>query len=107
MLETTIPAGSSLSGSPEPEVLPSTKALVCFLAPREFYRSTIVSTSEVFVGPDCRTERDASRIRALATSSGSYDLREVAAQLPAAQQPELILVKADATGRNQPHHLDA
>jgi glycosyltransferase involved in cell wall biosynthesis len=89
-----------------PEVLPSMNALVCFLAPRAYYRETIVSTGEIFVGPDCQTTSSEERYRTIQSPDTPYDIRELVNQLPATQKPDLILVKADSTGRNQPRHLD-
>src|SRR5689334_14807631 len=94
-------------GGAAADVWPSMNALVCFQAPREYYRPIIVSTNEIFCGPDCRTVEENGRIRSVQSPSTAWDMRELVAQLPAGQKPDLILVKVDATGRSQPRHLDA
>jgi glycosyltransferase involved in cell wall biosynthesis len=110
MLHTTMSTGSSLPPPGSSPGFPSLQALVCFRGRRERYRETIVSTGEVFCGPDHvppAAGAEGEDLRALRSPAGAYDLAELAGRLPAARRPELILVQADATGRNQPRHLDA
>ena len=97
------------TGHTSPDVdpsIPSPVTLLCFLAQREAYRPVIVSPREIFCGPDCETEWDGQLSRSIKTPVGVYDIAEVLQKLPTAQHPELLIVKADATGRNFPVNLD-
>lgn len=93
------------SAAQAPAAWPSLNALVCALSPRDAYRRTILSTSEIFCGPDCRDERAGERVRTFPTPAGEYDLAALVRALPPEQRPELLVVKADATGRNFPSNL--
>ena len=84
---------------------PSINALLCFLSRRETYRSTIISTNEVFCGPDCETNSHRGKYRTINTPAGAYDIEEIVARLPQSQKPEFVIVKADATGRNFPFNI--
>ncbi len=84
---------------------PSFNALVSFLSSRDSYRPTIISTAEVFCGPDCETTMDADKYRTIKSPPGVYDIKPFIEQLPSHQTPELVVVKADATGRNFPINL--
>src|SRR5882672_5613096 len=57
----------------------------------------------------CGPERPDRQYRGLTTSLktplGRYDLAEQIARLPVEQQPELVVVRADATRRNRPANL--
>lgn len=86
-------------------VLPSPQALLFFLAHQDAYRKPIFSPHEIFCGPDTDTREASGRMQALRTPAGSFDINAVIAQLPAAQKPEIVVVKADATGRNFPRGL--
>jgi tetratricopeptide (TPR) repeat protein len=86
--------------------MPSLAVLVCH--PGSGHRpSPAVSSNEICCGPDLETVVREGRYRSLATPIDSYDLRAVAAALPEAQRPELIVVATDGTGRQQPRNLDA
>jgi len=84
---------------------PSFNALVSLLSPRDNYRPTIISTEEVFCGPDCETTMDADKYRTIKSPVGVYDIGQIAERLPPSQTPQLVAVKADATGRNFPINL--
>lgn len=83
----------------------SPRALLFFLAPRGNYRSILFSANEVFCGPDTETRRVQGRLATLKTAVGSFDVADVLRELPADQYPEIVVVKADATGRNLPRNL--
>ena len=85
--------------------LPAPPVLLFFLAPQTNYRQPLFSAHEVFCGPDATTERTPGLVRALQVPAGSFDVGDVLRELPAAQQPELVIVKADATGRCLPSNL--
>ncbi|GGA40202.1 hypothetical protein CYANOKiyG1_58420 [Okeania sp. KiyG1] len=85
----------------------STKVLISFLAPRNIYRETIISSQEVFCGPDCETTFEGQNYRTINTPVGKYDIGEIIQQLPQSQQPELLIVKADSTKRNFPVNLQS
>ncbi len=86
---------------------PSFNALVSFLSSRDNYRPTIISTAEVFCGPDCETTMDTDEYRTIKSPAGVYDIEQIAKRLPSSQTPQLVAVKADATGRNFPINLQA
>jgi glycosyltransferase involved in cell wall biosynthesis len=98
-----------------PEVEPSAlaakpsarRALLFFLSNQASYRSPLFSTEEIFCGPDATAAVHGGKVRALKTTVGSHDVRATLAQLPPEQQPEFIVVKADATHRNYPRNLSA
>jgi glycosyltransferase involved in cell wall biosynthesis len=83
------------------------KALLFFLAHQRTYRTPLFSTQEVFCGPDTDASSQDGRVRSIRTEPGSFDVQEILRQLPAEQQPEVLVVKADATGRNLPRNLAA
>ncbi len=85
--------------------LPSPHALLFFLSHQDTYRKPLISRKEVFCGPDTATRIAAGRVFALKTPVGSFDVGEVADLLPSSQQPEIVIVKADATNRNLPRGL--
>jgi predicted O-linked N-acetylglucosamine transferase (SPINDLY family) len=84
---------------------PNPRALLFFLSPQESYRQPLFSSEEIFCGPDTETRNVAGRAKSLKVPVGSFDVRDVVRTLPASQQPELVIVKADATGRNLPRNL--
>ncbi len=102
-------ASTLLDAPPAPSaVTPSQRrALLFFLSAQEAYRRPLFSPDEIFCGPDAASRRENGRIRALRTEGAACDVRKIMAQLPAEQQPDLVVVKADATGRNFPRNLSA
>jgi glycosyltransferase involved in cell wall biosynthesis len=83
------------------------RALLFFLSAQQAYRSPLFSPNEIFCGPDTPPRLVEGRVRALRTAAGSFDIREILRRIPAEQQPDFLVVKADATGRNLPRHLSA
>jgi glycosyltransferase involved in cell wall biosynthesis len=81
-------------------------ALVFLLGPRALYRRHLVSTREIVCGPDMETTFTNGRLATLNVPVGRHDLRKIVEWLPADQKPELVVVKADASWRNLPTHLD-
>jgi hypothetical protein len=81
-------------------------ALVFLLGPRALYRRHLVSTREIVCGPDMETTFANGRLTTLNVPAGRHDLRKIVDWLPADQKPELVVVKADASWRNLPTHLD-
>lgn len=79
--------------------------LIFFLSPREAYRPIMFSTNEIFCSPDCQTTSSNGVVKTIQSQAGVFDIRQVINQLPPNQQPELIVVKTDATGRNFPINL--
>jgi glycosyltransferase involved in cell wall biosynthesis len=96
-----------------PPLAPSTarlfqrRALLFFLSGQETYRQPLFSREEIFCGPDATTRREGGRTLTVRTEEGSCDVRKILAQLLKNEQPEFVVVKADATGRNFPRHLAA
>ena len=80
--------------------------LFCCLGSPDYYRRPLFSEREVFCGPDCPTVETGDGFASLNTPAGEFDLPSVVARLPAHQRPELIVVKADASGDNLPRGLD-
>jgi len=83
------------------------RALLFFLSSQESYRKPLFSGEEIFCGPDATPRSEGGRLRAVRTEAGFCDVRAILAQLPEAEQPEFVVVKADATGRNFPRNLAA
>lgn len=86
---------------------PDHRVLFCCLSSPDYYRRPLFSTREVFCGPDCETTQDEGGFRSIKTPAGEFDLSAVLRQLPAAQRPDIVVVKADATRRNFARNLDA
>jgi glycosyltransferase involved in cell wall biosynthesis len=83
------------------------RVLLFLLSPQDTYRSPLFSPTEIFCGPDTETRIVDGRVLCLQTPVGTHDARRVLEQIPAEQQPELLVVKADATQRNFPRNLQA
>ncbi len=84
---------------------PSMNVLLCFLSHRETYRPIMLSTEEIFCGPDCKTAMVGDQYRNINTPVGVYDINSIVDKLPESQRPDLLVVKADATARNFPVNL--
>ena len=82
------------------------RAFLFFLGARPLYRQKILSSKEIFCSPDAETNL-VSTSRAIQTPTGSYDAREFFSQKKITQQPDILLVKADASARNLPSNLKA
>jgi glycosyltransferase involved in cell wall biosynthesis len=82
------------------------RAFIFFLGARPLYRQKILSSKEIFCSPDAETNL-VSASRAIQTPTGSYDAREFFSQKKITQQPDILLVKADASARNLPSNLKA
>jgi glycosyltransferase involved in cell wall biosynthesis len=86
---------------------PSVKALLFMLGPRSAYRPILYSQNEIYCGPDCRDESDPDgQVRHIRTPAGSYNASTLKS-LKGWDEPDLVVVKADATGRNFPANLAA
>lgn len=81
------------------------RALLFFLSDQLSYRRPLFSNREVFAGPDTKPRLDDPDHLSIRTPTGAFDVNEVLRQLPADRQPEIVVVKADATGRNFPRNL--
>ncbi len=93
---------SAVSDWQNPSLYPDCRALLFFLAPREAYRPIIFSRSEIFCGPDCRTVESEGKIHSIRTPAGVYSIEPIVKALPVGHSPDVVIVKADATGRNFP-----
>ena len=82
------------------------RAFLFFLGARPLYRQKILSSQEIFCGPDAETKLVPSA-RAIRTPTGSYDTQEFFSKNKITHQPDILLVKADATARNLPSNLKA
>ena len=103
-----VPAAAPVIANPQGgNHRPNPRALLFFLSAKETYRQPLFSSEEIFCGPDTDARAAAGRVQALRTPAGSFDVRDVLRALPASQQPEIVIVKADATGRNFPRNLAA
>ncbi|NBD19020.1 MAG: glycosyltransferase [Cyanobacteria bacterium] len=87
---------------------PSFNTLLFLQNPRNFYPQIIFSQNEIFCSPDCKTKtQDDGIIENIQIPVGIFDVGYVKQQLPSSQQqPELIVVKADAARRVLPVNLD-
>ncbi len=69
---------------------------------------TQLSTQQVNCGPFYQDAVDQNgKIISLATPVGAYDLAAIVARLPAEQQPDLVVIKSDATRTNMPYNIGA
>jgi glycosyltransferase involved in cell wall biosynthesis len=91
----------------EPVEYPSLKVLIFALGTRAVYRPILYSTREIFCGPDCESAVEPTgQVRVLQTPVGEYDASQFKS-LTGWDEPDLVVVKADATGRNFPANLAA
>jgi hypothetical protein len=63
-----------------------------------------LSSKEIFCSPDAQTNLVAPAL-AIQTPVGSYDAADFFSKNKLTQRPDIVLVKADATGRNLPSNL--
>jgi len=82
------------------------KVVSFFLSSRDAYRPVLFSQNEVFCGPDCEPAKVNGVFKSIKTPVGAFNINEIIDLLPETQKPELIVVKADATGRCYPANLD-
>ena len=101
-LMTNVPASM-----PQLSDFDSMRAALFFLAPRTNYRDKILSSKEIFCGPDSGTQMSEGHLKTLEMPAGAYDAPTFFLQSGINEMPELVLVKADATGRNFPSNLGA
>lgn len=85
--------------------LPQPKMLLFFLSHQDNYRRPLFSKNEIFCGPDTDTRIAGERTFGLKAPVGSYDVGEILNRLGSHEQPELVVIKADATRRNFPRNL--
>ncbi len=94
------------SDAPAAEALPEPNILLFLLGTPDRYRQPIFSPNEVFCSPDCTDTPGGRGWKALRSAGGEFDIGPLLARLPLAQKPDLIVVKADATGANFPRNLE-
>lgn len=82
------------------------RVLFCHHTRLNFMSPPRLSSRQVICGPFCPDHWENGEAVSLQTPAGVYDIMEVVARLPAHQQPELLLVKSDATRANFPVNLD-
>lgn len=84
---------------------PSLKVILFMLGPRAAYRPILYSQNEIFCGPDCRDDYGHDgQVRQIRTPAGSHDVATIKPRI-GWNDPDLVVVKADATGRNFPVNL--
>ncbi len=81
--------------------------LLFMLATKHHYRDVIVSRNEVLCSPDEETKIEKGRPVTLQTEVGIIDAKKTASQLPEGWEPDLIVVKLDASLRQVPKNLSA
>ena len=86
---------------------PSSAPFVFFLSHRQNYRDVILAPNEIFCGPDTEDERTGGRRRCVKTPANPFDAPKLFLDTGITERPDLILVKADATGRTFPRNLGA
>ncbi len=79
--------------------------LLFFLGQRLLYRDRLFATDELFCGPDVETAEHDGRLLSLKPDRVDPDIAALLPRLPA--PPRLVVVKADAGGRNFPRNLAA
>jgi glycosyltransferase involved in cell wall biosynthesis/Flp pilus assembly protein TadD len=82
------------------------KVVSFFLSSRNVYRPMLFSRNEIFCGPDCETIKKNGLFNTIKTPVGVFDIKSILSMLPEIQQPEVVFVKADATGRCFPVNLN-
>jgi len=99
--------GSALGSEVERRCLEKRSENVWFFAlgKREFYRPTMFSPTEVFLGPDCEDATNNGKYHTVKTPIGTYDVGGIIHTSPLPEPPQMAIVKADATGRNMPVNL--
>ncbi len=75
--------------------------------PKVAYRDPMFSPREIICGPDAQRCVEDGRVLSLRTPAGFHDAGDILGLLPAAQQPDMLVVKADASRRNLPRNLRA
>ncbi len=85
----------------------NTQPFVFFLSPRQNYRDPILSPNEIFCGPDTQDEIAGGRRRCVRTPAQPFDAPKFFSENGISERPDLVLVKADATGRTFPRNLGA
>lgn len=93
------------SSTPTSSAPANPKTLLFFLSHQDRYRKPLFSRREVFCSPDTDDRIAGDRVFGLRMPAGAFDVQEAVRRLPAEQQPELVVVKADATRRNFPRNL--
>ena len=82
-------------------------ALLFFLAPRAIYRDQIISSGEIFCGPDAVDLREDGHWRCVKAPTTPFDVSAFCKDKGIPLQQDVLLIKADATGRNFPRNLGA
>ncbi|MCC5898343.1 MAG: glycosyltransferase [Phormidium sp. BM_Day4_Bin.17] len=85
---------------------PAFNVLLFYQPPGSVHRPTIISENEILCGAAFKTEYRFNRLKQLEAPIGTYDIAPLLAQIPAAQYPELVVVRADATRLNFPTNLN-
>jgi len=85
---------------------PSFNTLLFFQNPKSFYRPILFSQNEIFCSPDCETQKEGDYFRTIKTPVGIFDVGGIKQKLSSSQNPELVVVKADAARRVFPVNLD-
>ena len=86
--------------------LPNTpQTLLFFLAQRDNYRAPLFSTNEVFCSPDAFSESTGGRPTVVQCPLGEFDISDFIRTSPGLTNPELLIVKIDASLRCCPRNL--
>jgi predicted O-linked N-acetylglucosamine transferase (SPINDLY family)/glycosyltransferase involved in cell wall biosynthesis len=80
-------------------------SLLFFLAPRGVYRETLISKGEIFCGPDAVDQKSGAAWKSVSAPAGVFDVEAFCGEKGISLDQEVVLVKADATGRNFPSNL--
>lgn len=82
-------------------------SLLFYLSPKSSYRPVLVSNQEIFCSPDDVDRQAEGQYQTMQAPIGQFDVKEILDRLSPEQQPELVVVKADASGRCVPRGLNA
>lgn len=84
------------------------RVLFSTVSAASYMRPPLLGDGQIMCGPDWADDIAADgRVRSLRTPAGIYDLGEILAKLPAAQQPDVVVCLVDASRRNLPKNLRA
>ncbi|MDR3518197.1 MAG: glycosyltransferase [Azospirillaceae bacterium] len=75
--------------------------------PLSYLAMPALSARSLPCGPFVETKQDNGRYLSMKTPEGEFDLAAFLEKLPADQQPEVVIVWVDATGKVMPVNLDA
>ena len=80
--------------------------LIIYPTPKRRHRARLLSDHEIYCSPHDTDQLDTAQSPTLKTPMGPFDIGDLIARLPLGWQPDLLVVKADATRQILPRRLD-